>query len=233
MANDFIVTVDDFVVPASSDPNRCRIYGFVVDSTGLALANFLIQVLNRSLPYVVVDSGVARGVAGASVTFKSNEDGYVEFDLIRNGTYDIFYPSESPNPFKSNIEPYICIRVPDLPSMTLIDLLFPVPDTLEFLISSPVTLAVGNDVVVPIQVINTDKTIADHLTQVLLVSSDPAKVVLSIVSPSSINLHRTAVGQVFITATINTKKVPVTKQPAAELTLLVNTVEDPIGLDIS
>jgi hypothetical protein len=230
--NDFIITIQDFVVPASSDPNRCRLYGFLVDTTGAPLRNFPLEIKNRSRPHVVTDSEVERAVGGYSVTYLTNQDGYVEFDLIRNGTYDVFFPSESPNPFKTNTQPYFEIMIPDLASMSLIDLLYPVPESLEFVVVSPIVLAIGADLDLDVVLINTDTKTAKNLNEVEILSSDEAIVVVSIVGNKTIHLHRTAAGSVFITAQIRQDKVVVKKQPEPTLILIVNSVEDPLGIEV-
>jgi hypothetical protein len=235
--NQFLVTGQDFSVPFATDPQKCRIYGFLVDVTGTPLRNSRIEIINKYLPQIVTLAGIDHGVFGERVAFHTDNNGFVQFDLIRNSTVEVFIPSHSPVPFSSpEDDPFYERPVPDQASLNLVDFLFPVPYSLEFLDPSPLTVAIDTEVVTPVKIILTNGIETKSLAQLTLISSDTDIVTVAmggIVNDQiTIAVRRLTAGAAFVTAEINTGAIPIQFQPPKVLKLIVNSVEDPLGTEI-
>lgn len=241
MANDFIITVDDFTVPAAADPNKCRIFGFLTDVAGVPLRNSEIHVHNKYIPQIVVDPAAEKMVLGQKVIFTTDQDGFVEFDLFRTAEVDIFIPSQSPSPFVevgNEDKPLFTVTIPDAASCPLSGLLFPVHDSVEFLGTSPLVLAVDAEATEKIKVLLTNTLEPEDLTGILFTSSDDTLVTVTkggvdVDGDQTLTLVRLAAGAVFITAELDPDTIRPNHQPAKTITLIVNAAEDPSGFQVT
>lgn len=140
-SNEFSLRVLDYSLPASEDPNLCRLSGTFYDISGTPVRDMIIKFLPLQKPQVVGSSYGGIAITDNEVTVRTNNRGYVEVYLIRGGTYIIQSPSlygiDSPDNYNE-------ITIPDAPSWNLIDLLFVRPTSIEFTVD-PVVLDLSLD----------------------------------------------------------------------------------------
>lgn len=238
MANDFIIVVQDFVVPSSPDPNRCRVFGFLVDVTGEVLRNSSVHIINKYIPQIVIESSVDLAVLGEKVIVRSDSNGFIQFDVFRNAKVEIMVPSQNPVPhITPEDNPFYNIDIPDAASINLSSLLYPVPEVLEFLDTSPLVLAVDAKAMVKVKLTQSDLFVAVNLSQITLLSSDDSLVTVAaggVDGDGDLNIEvtRVAVGSAFITAEIFLDATPIRHQPKKIIKFIVNAVEDPLGFKI-
>ena len=112
--NWFLVQGQTFVVPTATDPRLCRASGFFRDAAGRPYANLDIFLIAKFKPAIV--DGAA--VMGERVDLRTDEDGFAQVDLFRNGEYLATVQSLEDITRQ--------IFVPDRASINLPDLIFPV-----------------------------------------------------------------------------------------------------------
>jgi hypothetical protein len=141
--NFFQVQGQTFTRPASTNPRLCKASGFFRDVAGRPLADVSIRFINLNCPLIVDGDAVA----GDKVWGRTDEDGYFECELYRDGQY------------RASIENYdIQLRtivVPDASSVNLPDLLFPIVVSTVY---DPDPIAVTVDGSVDVEVTYTDST---------------------------------------------------------------------------
>ncbi len=130
-ANSFVVTGHVFKPPEAVHPRLCRCSGYFRKPNGAPAANHDIQVIAQFDPILFEGDAMLK----ERVSTRTNEDGYVEIDLVRCGKYDVTVEG-----FEDQLR---CITVPEYPSANLPDLLFPVIDYVELNPPGPYNLAVG------------------------------------------------------------------------------------------
>jgi len=128
--NDFIVKGQTFVRPTAADDKLCRVSGFFKRGDSLPYPNLDIIFIPLFNPTIV--SGNA--VMGGQIVARTDEDGYIEVDLYRGGTYSAIIETLEDNAME--------LVVPDSSSFNIVDLIFPVVKEVIFNPSS-VNLAVG------------------------------------------------------------------------------------------
>jgi hypothetical protein len=112
--NWFKIPGQTFAMPTSPDPRLCRASGFFRDGSGRPFANVELFFIAQFKP-AIVDG---RAVVGERVFLRTDEDGYAQIDLFRNGEYRATLQS---------LEDYTrIVHVPDRASVSIVDLLFPV-----------------------------------------------------------------------------------------------------------
>jgi len=120
--NDFDIQGETFERPTATDPYLCRCSGFFRDASGRPLPNLDIFLINKFMPAIVEGDAVL----GERLDLRTDEDGYLEVDLYRNGEYDAFVQSIQASDC-SNATVFLReIVVPDRSSVSIIDLLLPV-----------------------------------------------------------------------------------------------------------
>lgn len=129
--NTFDVKAEVFVPPIANDPRLCRCSGYFRDPDGSPQEWLDMHVYPEFSP-IVLDQA---GVMPRDVAIRTNEDGYVEVDLIRGGCYRVTIEAQD-NEERT-------IRVPDLASCNLPDLLFAVVKRVVFDPPGPWTVAIG------------------------------------------------------------------------------------------
>lgn len=125
-SNTFQVTAHVRSLPESIDPIRCKVSGYIKGVGGGAAIHRLIFEPVKTL--MVMGSNV---IAPASrIEFTSNNEGYFEFELLRDTKYCAYFlfPQDlfCTQPGKLNV------ITPDAPAVELEDFLFPVPINFEF-----------------------------------------------------------------------------------------------------
>jgi hypothetical protein len=128
--NDFEVVGQTFALPVATDLRLCRASGFFKDPAGRPLPGLDITFINQFKP-ALVDG---YGVMSAKVDLRSDEDGYVEVDLYRNGEYRAMVESiEAPSSDDTgSIIFERKVMIPDRSSVNINDLLFPIVKSISF-----------------------------------------------------------------------------------------------------
>lgn len=111
--NDFQVKGETFSLPTAVDAHLCRCSGFFKRADGLLYRNLDISFVPQFKP-VIVDG---YGVMPKTIESRTDEGGYLQIDLYRNGEYRAYVESLEDKPR--------CIVVPEVSSFSLVDLLFP------------------------------------------------------------------------------------------------------------
>lgn len=128
--NDFHVKGQTYHRPAATNPRLCRASGFFKRGDGQPYPWLDLMFVPTFKPTIVDGDGVI----ASTVTGRTDADGYFEIDLYRNGIYHVTMEGLEDVPRE--------VVVPDLSSINIIDLLFPVVAKVEFDVPS-VSLAVG------------------------------------------------------------------------------------------
>jgi len=128
--NDFTVQGQTYHRPAATDPRLCRASGFFKRGDGQPYPWLDLMFVPAFKPTIVDGDGII----GSTVTGRTDENGYFEIDLYRTGIYHVTMEGLEDVPRE--------VTVPDVSSVNLIDLLFPVVASVVFTPSS-VNLAVG------------------------------------------------------------------------------------------
>ncbi len=134
--NDFTVTCHRRTLPETIDPRRTRVTGhFLGVDGGLAKERIVFTTKKDLLVYVT-------GVITLDGRFEvaSNEEGYFDFELLRNTEYDVRFIHL--DTLLGQAAGKLCVKVPDGPAIELEKLLFPLPQSLSFS-ESAITLVAG------------------------------------------------------------------------------------------
>jgi hypothetical protein len=131
LPNAFDVMGETFTRPTATNPRLCRCSGFFLDISGRPLPGLTVSFINTFSPVVVDSNAVMSSEASAT----TDQSGYIEIDLYRNGIYTAWVPGVEA---KEDLEgtsgitfPRI-VKVPNLNSANLPDLLFPVVASVAF-----------------------------------------------------------------------------------------------------
>lgn len=129
--NSFTVSADLVSPPVPSDARLCTAYGFFRGPDGSAAQYLSIHFIPKFKPLIL--DGSALLVERAIV--RTDENGYVELNLIRGGQYDVTI---------QGLEDMLrCVNVPDAPNWNIADLLFPVVSLITF--DPPPPYAISRD----------------------------------------------------------------------------------------
>jgi hypothetical protein len=152
--NTFLVTSHVRKLPESPDLLRCRISGFLVGQDNLPA-----QDLHLSFQSIYDISVVGGNLVSPQELMRVQPDdrGYFQFDLIRGMRYKGFLRYIDTLPLL-NIDPaQLDIRTPQLPALSLPNLLFPLPTQTTFSLSMiSIPLVNGPDSTVNAQTIYSD-----------------------------------------------------------------------------
>lgn len=143
-ANNFEVDAVVFHPPETTDPKLCRCSGYVRGPSGMPKRGITFQFIPKFNPLVV--GGAA--VLGERSTRVTDENGYVTIDLYRHGMYQVTVESQE------NAQREVV--VPDVASILISNLLFPVVDKVSWDPVGPWTFAVKQDFEVTPDVGSTD-----------------------------------------------------------------------------
>lgn len=154
--NDFDIQGETFTIPTATDPLLCRASGFFRDASGRPLEGLDIEIINQFKPAVAGGDAIM----GERLSLRTDEDGYAQVDLYRNGCYSAWVQSiqaAGADPAGAIAFPRE-IEVPDQSSISLIELLFPIVDTVVYT-PDPVSVAEDDSVDVDVVVTATDKRV--------------------------------------------------------------------------
>lgn len=112
--NNFLVTGHIRTMPESLDTTLCKVSGFVVDNTGTKTKDVYVR-FNPIYENMILNGNQ---ILNTPQSFNCDKRGYFEFDLVRTLKYQVFIEG---HPWT-----VIC-KVPDMPSINLFDLIFPLP----------------------------------------------------------------------------------------------------------
>lgn len=154
--NRFDVSGTPTTLPQAVDPLCCRCTGLFVNFANRPIAGATLRVLQKvDAPSPKVLGGNA--VASQAMSFQTNSNGYVSFDLPRGGKYLVMLASDE--------ETAVEITVPDAPAVNLTDLLYPFPVLLDWddsvAAGDAVSLAVGETLEVPFTLTMTNLEVLD------------------------------------------------------------------------
>lgn len=125
--NNFKVIVHVASLPEAINPIQCRISGYIMGADGEPTKGGRITL------GATLETGVLSGNVVApqhSVGATPNEDGYYEFNLLRNVDYCLYF--HNLETLLGSEPPVLNVKVPDLPALDVSALMFPVPIDASF-----------------------------------------------------------------------------------------------------
>jgi hypothetical protein len=212
--NDFDIRGETFTRPVSSDARLCRASGFFKNAAGQPLPNLDIKFINQFKPTIVDGNAVM----GERVEVRTDADGYVEFDLYRNGEYLAWVQSiqAADDDPASAISFSREVVVPDTTSVNLIDLLFPIVAEITFS-EDPVTLAVDEEKEITAVVKATDgRTLTGTACEDVLYEIADSAVASLRIEADKLTIRGEAAGSTEVTATRQDQTIVVI--PSATIT---------------
>jgi hypothetical protein len=128
--NTFTITAALFTLPTATNPLLCRVSGFIWGPDGRPKRGIDIAFIPLFRPLVVGEIGVL----GERVNTKTDKDGFVQVDLLREGCY--FASVESHENVQRDVE------VPDRSSVNIMHLLFPIVVKIAYGVIPPIAVPV-------------------------------------------------------------------------------------------
>lgn len=144
VTNAFNIPAQLLTPPVPLDARLCTAFGYFRDITGAPAANTLVHFIAKFDPVWLDGSAVLK----TPTIVRSDDQGYMQVNLIRNAHYDCTVEGEE------DITRHI--RVPDAPNVNLPDLLFPIVAQLNLTPPGPYTIAKGQEYPVGLEVIASD-----------------------------------------------------------------------------
>lgn len=117
--------------PVPADSRLCTAFGFFRNVSGAPAKSTEINFIAKFDPLWVDGTGILK----ERVVVRTDETGYVQVNLFRNGQYDCTIAGEE--------EITRHIDVPDLPNCNIVDLIFPIPQSVVYSPVGPYTVSVG------------------------------------------------------------------------------------------
>lgn len=136
-SNVFTVTGHVKDSPESVDPLRCTVSGSILGVDGKQAIHKIVFEPVKNL--LVLDGNVIAPYHRVQV--ESNDDGYFEFELLRNTQYNAYFVA--PQDLFGQQPGKLDIVTPNQPGVALDRLLFPVPTNLDFS-ANAITLVAGS-----------------------------------------------------------------------------------------
>ena len=140
-SNDFDVVGEPSTLPIATDPRLCRCSGFFRDLDGSPKRSLDIHIIGNFNPILLDEAAII----SEERHFRTDDNGYGQIDLIRGAEY-------TANVESINGRWQRCIRVPDLASCNLPDLLLPIVERVILDPPGPYSLSVGQTLLVTPQV---------------------------------------------------------------------------------
>ncbi len=138
-ANNFEIEASMFSLPPAVNARLCRCSGYVWGPNGRPRKGVDMHFIPCFNPLVVEDIGIL----GERVAVRSDEDGYVQVDLLRGGEYLATIETHE------NIQRHVV--VPDRTSININHLLFPIVVDVDFTPTGPWTVAADAELeIVPV-----------------------------------------------------------------------------------
>jgi hypothetical protein len=209
MANASTLVGTPVSTAVASDPDLCRISGYLKDLHGNPLPGVGLMFVNTYNPLGIATNTL---LLQERTTVRSDKNGYVEFDLLRKACVTVNLPN-----LMTDVTMHLV--VPDAASSDLVDFLFPYLVEVQFVDTSP--LAVIIDEIATIEM----KGILSNLVEVELESS-----VVVLLSSNEAVLRKNS-GHIFQGLTAGSSAVSVESVDTAPLKLLLaNDGTTPITL---
>jgi hypothetical protein len=200
------------------DPLVCRCVGRFLSISNTPLVNAMVRIsaVVDQLP-AVVGGNLA---PAESSEFHTDQHGFIVADLVRSRQYYVSIAGETDRSWP--------FYTPDRPSANLIDLIHPVPVSIEFPTLPPpptVTLAVGEQVAVPVVLTFSDyrTTSQDLTTFVEMTNSDSTVVDAALMNNGDLILVGKVPGTVTLTTALGPNLTP-TRIPSTQLSAPILTV---------
>lgn len=134
-SNTFDVVGRDLVEhPPSAVPYLCRASGYVVNSGGQPTQGAIFEFNATDLPKVAN----GQGIITSKIIVRSEEDGYVEVELVRGGAYDVIVTAGE--------DAVVRTKVPEKQAVDITDLVWPYVAGVSFDPTGPLTIAVDDTV---------------------------------------------------------------------------------------
>lgn len=166
--NEFNVAATVLDPPVPTDPRLCTAFGYFRDITGAPQAYVEIHFIAKFDPVWLDGAGVLK----ERVIIRTDEKGYAEVNLIRNGQYDCTIQGEE--------DVTRTISVPDAPNVNLPDLIFPVISLIEWTNPPPFTVGIGQQISSQATVYGSDgENLGSGCGQILFKNSDDTVAVFS------------------------------------------------------
>jgi hypothetical protein len=161
-------------VPTASDSRLCTAYGYFRREDGAPNANVDIHIIAKFDPLLLDGSAVMP----SRIAVRTDINGYTQVNLIRNGQYDVIIQGDR--------DLMRQVTIPDLGSVNLSDLLFPVVDRVSFDVNEPWDIPIGSSIAVTPTVYLSDGTVLEGtaLNDVTWTSSD--NTVMSVATSSDV-----------------------------------------------
>lgn len=167
--NDFELRGQTFNRPAAVDLRLCRLSGFFRRSDGQPYAGLDFRFKPQFKPAIVDGDGVLWGTIDA----RTDADGYIEIDLFRGGEYRVLVESLS--------DDERLLVIPSVPSENIVEILFPVVETVVFLPSSLSMAVDDSEEVVPTVTASNQQVLEGTAQQdVEYASSDKAVAIVAV-----------------------------------------------------
>lgn len=161
-SNTFDAVGTNMTPPVPNDIRLCTAFGYFRDITGAPQSDVEIHFIAKFNPVLLDGAGVVK----ERVIRRTDKNGYLQVNLIRNGQYDCTIQGEE------DIVRHI--DVPDAPNVNLPYLIFPVVDHVVTTPAGPYTVAVGETLSVEIHVITSDENdLGKGLNDVIYRGTDP------------------------------------------------------------
>jgi hypothetical protein len=213
--NEWDVLAVTFSRPTATNPRLCRCSGFFLDIAGRPLVNMDISFINTFAPAVVDGSAVM----GPEIQVRTDEDGYVELDLYRNGIYDAWVPgvcAREDADGNTAIAFPRTVKVPDSSSANLPDLLFPVVEAVDFGVASLSLEVLEQGSLTPVVTASDGRTLIGAALEDVIYMIDDLSIAGISTSATQVFVVGAAPGTTVLRAT--RKDLSVVKIPNAEIT---------------
>lgn len=130
--------------PVPNDARLCTAYGYFRDVTGAPQAHVEIHFIAKFDPVYLDGAAVVK----ERVIVRTDDEGYVQLNLIRNGQYDCTVQGEE--------DVLRRIDVPDLPNVNIADLIFPVVSQVVTDPPGPFTMVSGEELDLELHIMSSD-----------------------------------------------------------------------------
>lgn len=165
--NEFDFTAHSITIPESTDPQMCKISGYLVDASLRPLKDVTLRFFPREgfpsirpsgIHFLGEPSVVRNLVVAEEIVATTNAQGYVELELPRLGIYDLSFEGLQVHGLWSLSE----ILVPDQAGFVLHELLFPYITTLNYTPTTMV-LAAGTSADADLTVVLSNQQVMDFV----------------------------------------------------------------------
>jgi hypothetical protein len=211
-ANNFLITASVFTLPVAVNPYLCRASGYVWGPDGRPRRGIDIAFVPLFRPLVV--NGI--GVLGERVNVKTDKNGYVQVDLLRDGMYYATVESHE-NVLRE-------VAVPDRSSINIMHLLFPIVVAIDYGVAS-VSVAVNGLTTLTPQVQASDfRVLEGSGSEDVQYSVDNPAVASVLVSPDNVVINGLSPGNTSLRVTRKDSSIIYIPDPGIDGAVLPITV---------